>query len=53
MRILTILRRFGYGDPVATVNHLHDKPIDVNLNVTLGERMKTAMAKADERLKGK
>ena len=38
------------GTCVDTVNHLHDKPMDVNLTVNLGEGMRAAMKKADERL---
>lgn len=38
------------GKAVQTVNHLHDKPIDVNMNITLGERMKSAMEKAEQRV---
>lgn len=28
------------GKPVDTVNHLHDKPIDVNLNVSISETIR-------------
>ena len=38
------------GTCVDTVNHMHDKPMDVNLTVNLGEGMRAAMKKADERL---
>lgn len=38
------------GRPVDTVNHLHDKPLEVNATLTLGEGMRLAMEKADKRL---
>ena len=38
------------GKSVQTVNHIHDKPIDLNVTHTLGERMLSAMAKAEKRL---
>jgi hypothetical protein len=41
------------GRPVDTVNHLHDKPIDLNVSLSLGEGMKLAMQKAEERLRKK
>src|ERR1700690_1180745 len=37
------------GKPVDTVNHLHDKPIDINVNVSLSE----AIQKARKRAAGK
>jgi hypothetical protein len=33
-----------------SVNHIHDKPIDLNVTHSLGERMMEAMAKAEKRL---
>lgn len=39
------------GTCVDTVNHLHDKPIDMNVTLSLGEGMRLAMQKADERLR--
>lgn len=39
------------GKAVQTINHLHDKPIEMNVNLSLGERMKSAMEKAEQRLK--
>ena len=48
--LLRYLEDRAYGRPVDTVNHLHDKPMDVNLTVNLGEGMRAAMKKADERL---
>jgi hypothetical protein len=38
------------GKAVQTVNHVHDKPIEHNVNMTLGEGMKLAMKKADLRV---
>ena len=38
------------GTCVDTVNHLHDKPIDLNVALSLGEGMKLAMEKADKRV---
>jgi len=52
---LTTLLRYledrAYGRPVDTVNHLHDKPLEVNATLNLGEGMRQAMQKADERLR--
>lgn len=39
------------GTCVDTVNHLHDKPLEMNVSLTLGEGMRLAMQKADERLR--
>lgn len=39
------------GKAVQTINHLHDKPIELDIQLSLGERMMTAMAKAEERVK--
>jgi hypothetical protein len=43
--LLRYLEDRHYGRPVDTVNHIHDKPIDINMNVNLGERMKAGMAR--------
>lgn len=40
----------AHNRAMSTVNHLHDKPIEMNINLTLGERMKKAMAEGDERV---
>lgn len=48
---LRYLEDRAFGRPVDTVNHLHDKPLEVNATLTLGEGMKLAMQKADERLR--
>jgi hypothetical protein len=39
------------GKAMQTVNHLHDKPIEHNVTLSLGEGMKLAMERADERLR--
>jgi hypothetical protein len=38
------------GRPMDTVNHLHDKPLDVKVTLSLGEGMRLAMQKAEERV---
>jgi len=50
---LRYLEDRAYGRPVDTVNHLHDKPIDVNMTLSLGEGMKVAMQKAEERVRSR
>lgn len=51
------LRKWLYdkedGKAVQTINHLHDKPIEMNVNLSLGERMRSAMQKADERVRSR
>jgi hypothetical protein len=49
--LLRYLEDRHYGRPMDTVNHLHDKPLEVNATLSLGEGMRLAMAKADERLR--
>lgn len=53
-RVALECRRYLYdkagGKAVITVNHLHDKPIEVNATLTLGAGMRQAMQKADTRL---
>ena len=39
-----------YGSPVDNINHMHDKPIEMKHELELGEGLKEAMKKADERL---
>jgi hypothetical protein len=41
------------GKPVDTVNHLHDKPLEVNATLSLGEGMRLAMEKADQRVRSR
>lgn len=54
-RIALETRRYLYdrakGKATITVNHLHDKPLEVNATLNLGEGMRLAMQKADERLR--
>src|SRR5260370_31423468 len=50
VNMLRYLECRAYGNPTDTVNHLHSKPIDLNVTLSLGERMKTAMQKAEERV---
>jgi hypothetical protein len=38
-----------FGKPVQTVNHLHDKPIQHEVNFTLSERFRLALEKAEKR----
>lgn len=35
---------------VRVINHVHDKPIEMNVNVTLRERFKLALEKAEQRV---
>jgi hypothetical protein len=48
--LLRYLEDRAYGRPMDTVNHLHDKPLEVNATLELGAGMRLAMQKADERL---
>ena len=41
------------GNTVDTVNHMHDKPIEVNATLTLGEGMRLAMQKAEDRVRSR
>jgi hypothetical protein len=49
--LLRYLEDRAYGRPVDTVNHLHDKPLEVNATLTLGEGMRLAMEKAEQRVR--
>lgn len=40
--LLRYLEDRAYGRPMDTVNHLHDKPIEVNHTFSLSERIKRA-----------
>ena len=51
--ILRYLDDRDLGRPVDTVNHLHDKPIDVNMKLSLGEGMRVAMEKAEQRVRSR
>lgn len=52
-RIALETRRYLYdkakGKAVITVNHLHDKPMEMNVTMRLSERFRLAMERADER----
>jgi hypothetical protein len=54
-RIALEVRRYLYdrakGKATITVNHLHDKPIEHNVTLSLGEGMRLAMQKAEERVR--
>jgi tRNA U38,U39,U40 pseudouridine synthase TruA len=54
-RVALETRRYLYdkakGKAIITVNHVHDKPIEHNINLSLSERFRIAMQKADERLR--
>lgn len=39
-----------YGKAVHTVNHLHDKPLDVNVHHSISERFRIALEKGDKRV---
>lgn len=51
--LLRYLEDRAYGRPMDTVNHLHDKPLEVNATLTLGEGMRLAMQKAEERVRSR
>jgi hypothetical protein len=38
------------GRAVNTINHLHDKPLEMNVNLSISERMRVALEKAKERV---
>ena len=42
-----------YGKPVQTVNHLHDKPLEMTVTHTISERFRIAMEKAERRVSGR
>lgn len=44
--LLRYLEDRAYGRPVDTVNHLHDKPIEMNVTFSLSERIKRARERA-------
>lgn len=41
------------GKAVHTVNHLHDKPLDVQVTHTVSERMMKALERAEERVRNR
>lgn len=54
-RIALECRRYLYdrakGKATITVNHLHDKPQELNVNLQLSDRFRLAMQKAEERVR--
>lgn len=48
--MFVILMEKRDGKAMHTVNHLHDKPIEHNHTIELGERMRLAMEKAEKRV---
>lgn len=48
--VLRYLEDRHYGRPMDTVNHLHEKPIEHEVTLSLGEGMKQAMERADQRV---
>jgi hypothetical protein len=38
------------GNTTDNVNHMHDKPLEVNMNHTISERFRIAMEKAEKRV---
>lgn len=41
------------GNTTDNVNHMHDKPLEMNVTHTLSERMRIAMEKAEKRVSGR
>ena len=50
LNLLDRLQCHAHGNPRTTVNHLHDKPLDVNVTHSVSERLRLAMEKAEKRL---
>lgn len=46
--LLRYLEDRAYGRPVDTVNHLHDKPIDVNVNVKMSDLIREVRQRKQE-----
>lgn len=44
--LLRYLEDRAYGRPMDTVNHLHDKPLEVNMTVSLAEEIRKARQRA-------
>jgi hypothetical protein len=53
VNLLRYLEDRAYGRPMDTVNHLHDKPLEMTVTHTLSERMRIAMEKAEKRVSGR
>ena len=41
------------GKAVQTVNHVHDKPLEHNVNHTISDRFRIAMQKAEDRVRNR
>ncbi len=52
VNVLRYLEDRAHGRPMenSTINHLHDKPIDMNVNLTVSERLRIALEKAEARV---
>lgn len=48
VNLLKYLECRAYGNPTDTVNHLHDKPIDLNVTFSLAERIQKARQRAKQ-----
>jgi hypothetical protein len=46
--LLRYLEDRAYGRPVDTVNHLHDKPIDLNVTVSMAEIVRKVRQRKQE-----
>ena len=51
--LLRYLEDRAFGRPVDTVNHLHDKPLEMNITHSVSERMLLALQKAEARVRGR
>ena len=51
--LLRYLEDRAYGRPVDTVNHLHDKPIDMNVNVNMAELVREVRERSEEYERGR
>jgi len=47
--LLRYLEDRAYGRPVDTVNHLHDKPIEMNVTLSLSEAIQRARKRVSEK----
>ena len=48
---LKYLEDRAHGKPMDTVNHLHNQPMEMNVNLTLSERFRIAIEKGDKRVR--
>lgn len=48
VNLLRYLENRAYGDPHVTVNHLHDKPIDLNVNLSMAEIIRDVRQRKQE-----